>query len=57
METLKIIGDCSAVGIVGLWIIGIMPHIATGLTIVWMGLRIYESETVQKYLNKKKKKR
>jgi len=30
-----------------------VPRVASFFTIIWLGLRIYESETVQKMLNKK----
>lgn len=29
-----------------------LPPIASVFTIIWLGIRIYESETVQKLLNK-----
>ena len=32
----------------------ILPPIAAALTIIWTAIRIYESETVQKMLGKKK---
>lgn len=34
------------------WLVGILPAIATGLTIVWTAIRIYETETVQKIIKK-----
>jgi len=30
-----------------------LPPVASLFTIVWLGIRIYESETVQKIVNKK----
>jgi len=30
-----------------------LPPVASLFTIIWLGLRIYESETVQKIVNKK----
>lgn len=32
-----------------------LPPVASLFTIVWLGLRIYESDTVQKLLNKRDK--
>jgi hypothetical protein len=31
---------------------GWLPHISALLTVIWMGLRIYETKTVQKWLGK-----
>jgi hypothetical protein len=31
---------------------GWLPHIAAALTIIWTGIRIYESKTVQKLLGR-----
>lgn len=34
-----------------------LPPVASLFTIVWLGIRIYESETVQKLVNKRQIKR
>ncbi len=34
-----------------------LPPTASLFTIVWLGIRIYESETVQKLVNKRKNKK
>jgi hypothetical protein len=34
-------------------LMGILPSIAAVFTIVWTGIRIYETKTVQGFLNKK----
>lgn len=36
-------------------ITGFIPHLATLLSVVWLGIRIYETDTVQKILGKKDK--
>jgi hypothetical protein len=36
-------------------ITNMLPAVAAIFTIIWTGIRIYESETVQKFLNKDKK--
>jgi hypothetical protein len=53
-ETGKHIGDAvSIVTVVGT-LAQILPSIAAIFTIVWTSIRIYETETVQKLLGKKK---
>lgn len=37
-------------------LMGWLPAIAAGLTVVWTGIRIYETRTVQKWAKKRKKK-
>jgi hypothetical protein len=52
-DTVKHIMDgASVVTAVGT-IINMLPAVAAIFTIVWTGIRIYESETVQKLLGKK----
>jgi hypothetical protein len=47
---LDTISITSVIGsIVGWWT---LPHIAALFSIIWTGLRIYESATVQKLINK-----
>ena len=47
--------DVASVAAVGGWALGLLPTIATLLTVVWMGIRIYETDTVQKLLYGKAK--
>jgi len=55
-ETAKTVGDAvSLVTVVGT-LAEVLPAIAALFTIVWTGLRIYETETVQKMLGKTKSK-
>ena len=51
-EQLKHLGDALSVGTVIATIAGWLPAIAALVTIVWTGLRIFESPTVQKLLKK-----
>jgi hypothetical protein len=54
-DTVKHIMDgVSVVTAVGT-ITNMLPAVAAIFTIIWTGIRIYESETVQKFLNKDKK--
>ena len=51
-ETVKHIADgLSVVTVVGT-LAGILPAVAALFTIVWTGIRIYETVTVQKWLKK-----
>jgi hypothetical protein len=51
-ETLKQIADAASVVTVVGTLAGILPAMAALFTIVWTGIRIYETETVQKWLKK-----
>jgi hypothetical protein len=53
-ETVKHIGDATSIGIVVGTLMEWLPAIAAIVTIIWTGIRIYETETVQKFLRKKK---
>jgi hypothetical protein len=53
-ETEKIIGDVVSVGTVVGTLSGILPAIAAVFTIVWTGIRIYETDTVQKLFGRGK---
>ena len=52
-ETLKNVGDAVSVFTVVGALVEVLPSIAALFTIVWTGLRIYESETVQKLIKKR----
>jgi len=53
LETTKhIIDGASVLTVVGT-LSGVLPAIAALFTIIWTGIRIYESDTVQKLLSKK----
>jgi hypothetical protein len=52
-ETAKTVGDAlSIVTVVGT-LAEVLPALAALFTIVWTGLRIYETDTIQKLLGKK----
>ena len=48
-EVIDVAAASTAILTIGAW----LPPIASLFTIVWLGLRIYETETVQKLINKK----
>jgi peptidoglycan biosynthesis protein MviN/MurJ (putative lipid II flippase) len=51
-EQLKHVGDALSVGTVVATIAGWLPAVAALVTIVWTGIRIFETQTVQKLLKK-----
>lgn len=58
-EPIKTLIDGSAVGMslatfFGV-IAGFIPHVASLLSVLWLAIRIYETDTVQKFLGKKEK--
>jgi hypothetical protein len=53
-EHTKHVIDWTSIGIVLGSLIQILPSIAAGLSIVWTVIRIYETKTVQRWLNKGK---
>ena len=52
-EETKQVVDVAAASTGVLSLVAWLPPIASLLTIIWLGLRIYESDTVQKLLGKK----
>lgn len=53
-ESEKIVGDVISVGTVVGTLSGLLPAIAAAFTIVWTGIRIYETDTIQGLLGKDK---
>jgi len=51
-ETIKQIADAASVVTVVGTLAGVLPAMAALFTIVWTGIRIYETATVQKWLKK-----
>lgn len=51
----KFVGDTTSVTIILASISDLLPPIAASLSIVWICIRIYETDTVQTLLGKKKK--
>lgn len=45
--------DIASMGVVGATLLGWLPHIAAILSIIWMLIRIYETETVGRMLGRK----
>lgn len=45
--------DAAAVATTGMALVGWLPSIAALFTIIWTGIRIYESPTVQGWLKRK----
>ena len=56
-EQIKIAGDALSVGAVIGAITGILPAIAALFTIIWTAIRIYETETVQRLLGNRRRRR
>lgn len=53
-ENTKHLVDSASIATVVGTLAGILPAIAAIFTIVWTSIRIYESDTVQKLLNRNK---
>jgi len=53
MNETKDVVDIAAASTGVLTMISWLPPIASLFTIVWLGIRIYETETIQKLINKK----
>jgi hypothetical protein len=51
-ETLKTVGDAVSIFTVVGALVEVLPSIAALITIVWTGIRIYETKTVQSLLKK-----
>ncbi len=55
IEVAKTVGDVTSIGVVIGTLTTWLPPIASGLTIIWVCLRIYETQTFQAWLKKRKK--
>ena len=53
-ETLKHVADAASIVTVIGTLTNVLPHAAALFTIIWTSIRIYETDTVQKWLGKKK---
>ena len=53
-EQLKLIGDALSIGTVLGTIAGYLPAIAAVVTIIWTGIRIWETKTVQNWLKSRR---
>ena len=52
-ESTKAIGDIVSVSTVLGTLAGVLPSIAAVVTIIWTGIRIFETDTVQRILGRK----
>jgi hypothetical protein len=52
-ETLKHVADAASVVTVIGTLTNVLPHAAALFTIIWTSIRIYETDTVQRWLGKK----
>ena len=50
-----VLGDLASFGVLGLTLAQYLPAIAAVLTIIWTAIRIYETNTVQRWLGKDQK--
>lgn len=50
-DTLDVLAASTGIMSLAAW----LPPVASIFTIIWLGIRIYESETVQEIVNKKSK--
>lgn len=41
MSDIKHFLDGASIAALAAWFLGMLPHIATALTVIWMGLRVY----------------
>jgi len=48
MDSIKTVGDITSISIVAGTLTNILPPLAALLTIVWTGIRIYETKTIRK---------
>jgi hypothetical protein len=54
-EQMKLVVDAASIGTVIGALAGLLPSIAAVFTIAWTAIRIYETETVQSILRKRRK--
>lgn len=55
-ETVKHLGDGTAIGVLLATWAQVLPHVASLLTVVWMAIRIYETDTVQGLIGRRRQK-
>jgi hypothetical protein len=53
-ETIKHVADVASILTVIGTLTNVLPHAAALFTIIWTSIRIYETDTVQRWLVKKK---
>lgn len=52
-EQVKVIGDGTSIGVVVATLAGWLPALAALMTVVWTAIRIWETDTVQKWRKKR----
>jgi hypothetical protein len=52
-EPIKHVADAASILTVIGTLTNVLPHAAALFTIIWTSIRIYETDTVQRWLNKK----
>ena len=52
-EGVKAAGDVLSIATLLGSFASLLPHVATALTVIWMLIRIYETDTVQRLLKRK----
>ena len=55
IQEVKTVGDITSVSILLGTLVDLLPSVAALLTIIWTAIRIYETDTVQNWLKRKKK--
>lgn len=53
LSYVKTVGDVFSLSVLVSYFVGSLPILSLLLTVIWTGLRIYEMDTVQKWLGKK----
>jgi len=48
-------GDVVSVAVIGSALAGWLPPIASALTLIWTGIRIYETKTVQSFIRRRRR--
>lgn len=55
-ESVKHVGDAAAITVTLGTVMQFLPALAALFTIVWTGIRIYETKTVQKWMRRRRRK-
>jgi len=52
-DQVKSAADYTSVGVIfGAWV-EVLPHVAAFLSIAWMGIRVFETRTIQRLIGRK----
>jgi hypothetical protein len=55
MPSEKAVMDVASIGTIVATLVGLLPHLAALASLIWSCIRIYETQTVQKWLDRFKK--